>query len=177
MPSRAGRRRGIGRERGDSEREATTNLKLTTPPPTRAADRRARSPASPPGRSGRTERGTDRPLRHHGSCNAGPTCRSQGPQRLGRIGPGCSTVTAPANLNPGRIRRTTFGQQMPSQLLAYTAMEGTVAIAHIETAAEMDSPLFVVVSCCHRGTVLVHPFQVFRVLVIASSVLSGISLY
>ena len=45
------------RERGESEREANTNLTLTTPPPTRAADRQARDPATlaPLGRSGRTQ--------------------------------------------------------------------------------------------------------------------------
>ena len=48
-------------KRGDWEREATTKLKLTTPPPTRAAGRRARDPTTPLGRSGCTERGPGRP--------------------------------------------------------------------------------------------------------------------
>ena len=60
-----------------------TNSSPTTPPPMRAEDRRARDPARPLGRSGRTVRGPDR-LRHHDPSNTGPTCRRLGPRR--RIG-------------------------------------------------------------------------------------------
>ena len=75
------RRRANGpkrRERSDSEREATANLTVATPPPTRVADMRARDPAAPLGRNGRPERGPDRPA-HHDSSNTGPTRRRLGP--------------------------------------------------------------------------------------------------
>ena len=76
---RAGNARTIRRRLG---MKVDTNPSLTTPPPTRVADRRARDPARPLGRSGRA--GAACPPRHHESSDTEPTCRRLGPRR--RIG-------------------------------------------------------------------------------------------
>ena len=71
------------RERSDSEREAITNLKLTSRRPTRGAGRLARNPAAPrapgaatTGRSGHPELGLDRQRCHDSSSTAIHTKKS-----------------------------------------------------------------------------------------------------
>ena len=52
------------RERSEWEREAMTNLKVTSPQPTRGAGRGARNPAAPIGRSGLPKHCPDRQRRN-----------------------------------------------------------------------------------------------------------------